>query len=127
MEQKQKEGELKEPIGVFGRLFMNNATARILDYFISHRFHSYSTDQVAKDLDLSKEIVSEALDQLEKREIVRQDKRIENLNDYANETAYAFFGESMTANVIIRAAFEIANAERISSEKQNGEQKNSQI
>jgi hypothetical protein len=119
MEQQQKEGELKEPIGVYGRLFTENATARILDYFISHRFHSYSADQIVKDLELSTEIVSEAIDQLEKREIVRQEKRIENT---ANETMYTLFVESMTANVIIRAAFEIANAERISSEKQNREQ-----
>jgi predicted transcriptional regulator len=117
MEQQQKEGELKEPNGVFGRLFTNNATATILDYFISHRFHSYSTDQVAKDLELSKEIVSEAIDRLEKREIVRQDKKLENANDFL----FTLYVESMTANIIIRAAFEIANAERISSEKQNRE------
>lgn len=37
MEQQQKEGELKEPIGVFGRLFTNNAIAKIypLSEFIS--------------------------------------------------------------------------------------------
>lgn len=115
MKQQQKEGELKEPIGVFGRLFTNNATARILDYFISHRFHSYSADQVAKDLELSKEIVLEAIDQLETREIVRQDKRMEN----ANDILFTLYVESMTANAIIRAAFEIVNAERNLSEKQN--------
>lgn len=122
MDQQQKEeGELKEPIGVFGSLFTNNATARILDYFISHRFHSYSADEVAKDLGLSKEIVLEAIDQLEKREIVRQEKRIENT---ANETAYTLFVESMTANVIIRAAIEINNAERMSFEKHHAQQQN---
>jgi hypothetical protein len=61
MEQQQKEGELKEPFGVFGRLFTNKATARILDYFILHRYHSYSADQVAKDLELSYETVSAAI------------------------------------------------------------------
>jgi hypothetical protein len=90
-----------------------------LDYFISHRFHSYSADQVAKDLELSNEIVSEAIDRLEKTDIIRQDKRIEN---NANETVYTLFVESMPAHVIIRTAFEIANAERISSEKQNREE-----
>lgn len=119
MEQQQREGELKEPIGVFGRLFTENAPARILDYFISHRFHSYSADQVAKDLGLSKKIVSEAINQLEIREIVRQEKRIENT---ANDITYTLYVESMTANAIIRAAFEIANAERISSEKQISKQ-----
>ncbi|WP_415311999.1 hypothetical protein [Candidatus Nitrosocosmicus sp. FF01] len=118
MEQLHEEEKSKEPIGVFGRLFTGHATARILDYFISHRFHSYSADQVAKDLVLSKEIVSEAIDRLEKREIVRPDKRIENA---ADETTYTLFVESMTTNAIIRAAFEIANAERVSSEKQNKE------
>lgn len=80
-------------------------TARILDY-------SYSTDQVAKDLELSKEIVKEAIDRLEKREIVRQNKRTENPSIPASEIAYILFVESMIANVIIRAAFEIANVER---------------
>lgn len=121
MEQEQKGEGLKEPIGVFGRLFTENATARILDYFISHRFHSYSADQVAKDLELPNEIVSEAIDQLEKREIVRQYKRIENRNTTANDKAYTLYVESMTSNVLIRAAFEIANAERISAERQNKE------
>ncbi len=46
MEQQQKEEGLKESIGVFARLFTDNATARILDYFISHRFRSYSADQI---------------------------------------------------------------------------------
>ena len=119
MEQQQKEWELIEPIGVYGRLFTGNATARILDYFISHRFHSFSIDQVAKDLGLSKKIVSAAISQLEKREIVRLDKRVKN----ANETAYTLYVESMTANVIIRASIEIANAERTASENQNREQK----
>lgn len=119
MEQQQKEGVLKEPIGVFERLFVDNATARILDYFISYRFRSFSIVEIAKALELSKEIVSEAIDQLEKREIVRHNERIDN---NANETAYTLFVESMTANAIIRAAIEIDNAERISSEKQNIEQ-----
>ena len=118
MEQEQKEGELKEPIGVFGRLFTDNATARILDYFISHRFHSYSADQIAKDLELPNEILSEGIHQLEKREILRQDRKMENTNDIV----YTLYVESMTANVIIRVAFELANAERISSEKQKREQ-----
>jgi hypothetical protein len=119
MEHQQKEGELKEPIGVFGRLFTDNATARILDYFITHRFHSFSIDELVKALKLSNEIVSEAIDQLEKRDIVRQDKRIEN----ANNIIYTLYVESMTANVLIRAAFEISNAERIFSEKHSREQK----
>ncbi|MGD9672069.1 MAG: hypothetical protein AB7U98_01165 [Candidatus Nitrosocosmicus sp.] len=119
MEQQRKEGELKEPIGVFERLFTNNATAKILDYFISHRFHSYSIDQVAEDLGISKKIVSEAINQLEIREIVRQDKKMEN----ANDILFTLYVESMTDNAIIRAAFEIANAERISSERQNREPK----
>lgn len=97
-----------------------------MDYFISQRFQSYSADQVAKDSELSKEIVSEAIDRLEKREIVRQDKRLENINNNVNETAYTLYVESMTANVLIRAAFEIANAERISSEKQNREENGQQ-
>jgi hypothetical protein len=118
MEQQQKEDKAKEPIGVFGRLFANNATARILDYFISYRFHSYSADQIVKDLELSKEIVSETINQLEIREIVRQDKKLEN----ANDIFFTLYVESMTANAIIRSAFEIANAEKISSEKQNREQ-----
>jgi hypothetical protein len=118
MEQQQKEGELKERIGVFGRLFTDNATARILDYFIAHRFHSCSADKVARDLELSKEIVSEAINRLEKREIVRQDKRAEK----ADNAVYILYVESMTANVIIRAAFEIANAERMFFEKQTREQ-----
>jgi predicted ArsR family transcriptional regulator len=111
MEQQQKEGKTKEPIGVVGRLFTDNPTARILDHFISHRFQPYSVDQVGKALELSNAIVSEAIDQLEKREIVRQDKRGENT---ANETTYTLFVESMTANTIIRAAFEMAKTERIS-------------
>ena len=118
MEQQQKEGELKEPIGVFGRLFTNSDTARILDYFISHRFHSFPIDEVGKDLELPNEIVSEGIHQLEKREIVRQDRKMENTNDIV----YTLYVESMTTNAIIRAAFEMANAERISSEKQNREQ-----
>lgn len=122
MEQQQKEEKAKEPIGVFGRLFTENTTSRILDYFISHRFHYYSVDQVANDLGLPKEIVSEAIEQLEKREIIRQDKRIENSNNTANEIAYTLFVESMTANAIIRAAIEIANTERTSSVTQNREQ-----
>lgn len=122
MEQQQKEGELIEPNGVFGRLFTNNATARILDYFISHRFHSCSADQIAKDLDFSKEIVSEAIDQFEKREIVRQDKRVENTDNLSSDIAYTLYVESMTSNIIIRAAFEMANAERTFFEKQNREE-----
>jgi hypothetical protein len=122
MEQQQKEGELKEPIGVFGRLFTENATARILDYFISHRFHSFSIDDISKNLELSNETASVAIDQLEKREIVRQDNGIENSNTTANHKAYSLYVESMTANAIIRAGFEIANAERIFSEKQKREQ-----
>lgn len=117
MEQQQKGGELKEPIGVFGRLFTDNATARILDYFILHRFHSFSIDEVAKDLELPNEVVLEAIEQFEKRDIVRQDVSMENTNDIV----YTLYVESMTANVIMRAVFEIANAERISSEKQEGE------
>jgi hypothetical protein len=122
MEQQQKEGELKEPIGVFGRLFTNNATARILDYFISHRFHSFSIDEVGKALKLSNEVVSESIEQLEKIEIVRQDEKVEN----ANDVVYTLYVESMTANVLIRAAFEIANVERTSFEKQNREQNGQQ-
>lgn len=113
MEQQQKEEKAKEPNGVFGRLFTDNPTARILDYFISHRFHSFSIEEVCKALGLSDIMVSESIELFEKREIVRPDKRLEN----ANATAYTLYVESMTANVLIRAAFEIANAERISSEK----------
>jgi hypothetical protein len=69
MEQQQSEEKPNEPNGVFGRLFTENATARILDYFISKRFHSYSADQVAEDLGLSKEIASYAIDQLEKEKL----------------------------------------------------------
>jgi len=123
MEQQQKEeGELKEPIGVFGRLFVNNATAKILDYFISHRFNSFTIDEVGKTLELSNETVSEGINQLEKREIVRQARNIENSNSNANNIAYMLYVESMTSNAIIRAAFEIANAEGISPEKQNRDQ-----
>jgi hypothetical protein len=42
----------------------------------------------------------------------------------ANDILFTLYVESMTANAIIRAAFEIANTERISSEKQNKEQNN---
>jgi hypothetical protein len=62
--------------------------------------------------------VSEGISQLEQREVVRHAKKNENEKD----TVYTLYVESMTANVLIRAAFEIANAERISSEKQNKEQ-----
>jgi hypothetical protein len=119
MEQQQKEGELKEPIGVFGRLFAENSTAMILDYFISNRFNSFSIDEVTKALVLSNEIVTAAIERLEKREIVRRDESV----GIANDAVYTLFVESMTTNVIIRAAFEIANAERISSEKQNRDSK----
>jgi predicted transcriptional regulator len=77
MEQQQKEGKTKEPIGVVGRLFTDNPTARILDHFISHRFQPYSVDQVGKALELSNAIVSEGINQIEKKEIVRQAKKIE--------------------------------------------------
>jgi hypothetical protein len=116
-----------EPIGIFGRLFTDNTTARVLDYFISHRFHSYSADQVAKDLELSNETVSVAINQLEKRNIVRPDKRTKNSSDSPNDIAYTLYVESMTANVIIRAAFEIANAERISSENETENETNRKI
>ena len=120
----QKVGELKEPIGVFEKLFVNNATTRILYYFISRRFHSYSEDQVSRDLELSKEIMSESINQLEKRDIVRRDKRRVDTNGVANDLSYTLYVESMTANVVIRAAIEITNAERMSFEKHHTQQQN---
>lgn len=120
----QKVGELKEPIGVFEKLFVNNATTRILYYFISRRFHSYSVDQVSRDLELSKEIMSESINQLEKRDIVRRDKRRVDTNGVANDLSYTLYVESMTANVVIRAAIEITNAERMSFEKHHTQQQN---
>ena len=41
----------------------DNEAARILDYFISHRYHPYTLDQVAKDLELSNKILLEAISQ----------------------------------------------------------------
>jgi hypothetical protein len=117
VEKQQKVEKAKESIGVFGRLFTNNATARILDYFISHRFHSFSIDELGKDLGLSNEIVSEGINQLEKRDIVRRDKRVEHANNTFNDILYILYVESMTANAIIRAGIEIANAESISSKE----------
>jgi hypothetical protein len=117
MEHQQK-GELQEPIGVFGRVFTDNPTARILDYFISHRFNSFSIDEVGKDLELSKAVVLETIGNLEKRDSVRQDKRLEN----AINTVYTLYVESMTTNLLIKAAFEISQTERIFSEKQNREE-----
>jgi hypothetical protein len=61
--------------------------------------------------------VLEAINQLEIRGIVRQDKKIEN----ANDILFTLYIESMTANVLIRAAFELANAEKIFSEGENRE------
>ncbi len=122
MEQQQKEEKAKEPIGVFGRLFTENATARILDYFISHRFHSFSIAEVGKALELSHEIVLEGISELEKRDNVRQDKRVENADNAAKDILFTLYVESMTANAIIRAAFEIANTERNSSKRENTEQ-----
>jgi hypothetical protein len=68
---------------------------------------------VSKALGLSNETVSEGINRLEKREIVRLSKKTENANDMANNTVYTLYIELMTANAIIRAAYEIANAERI--------------
>jgi hypothetical protein len=67
--------------GCFRSFQSSCKTARILDYFIFHRFHSFSIDVLGKALELSNEIFSGAIEQLEKREIVRQAKKIKNPNN----------------------------------------------
>jgi hypothetical protein len=48
---------------------------------------------VAKVRGLSSEKVSEGINQLEKREIVRQDKSLENANNTGNNIAYTLYVE----------------------------------
>ena len=50
---------------------------------------------------------------------LRHDKISQNANNTTSEIEYTLYLQSMTDNVIMRGSDEIANAEKVCSEKQN--------
>lgn len=103
-------------LGVFGRLNYGAAPSKVLDFFIENRSDIYTQTQVAEDTRLSNKTAFAAIKHLEKRGLVKLDRRIGSANMYKLNL------ESEAAKSLIKAAIEIGSIE-IDQELMNQELK----
>jgi DNA-binding MarR family transcriptional regulator len=91
--------------GVFARLNYGAAPSKVLDFFIENKNDMYSQTEVAEDTNLSNKTAFLAIKHLEKRGLIKLERKIGSANMYRLNLG------SAAAKALVKAAFEISSIE----------------
>jgi DNA-binding MarR family transcriptional regulator len=95
----------KEELGVYGRLYLGVAPAKILDFFIEYQ-DIYSQSEIARHTSLSNKTAFTAIKKLEKLRLLKLGRKIGQAKMYKLNLE-----ESKAAQLLTDASLEIARVE----------------